>query len=66
MPLVFNEIEFSLLRRLPESNGLLKACKELNVTVLAWAPLASGRLTSSWARAMAEPWHAEVSRRRSS
>lgn len=46
VPLVFNEIEFSLLRRLPESNGLLKVCKELDVTVLAWAPLASGRLTS--------------------
>eukprot|EP00438_Fugacium_kawagutii_P035858 Skav205426 [mRNA] locus=scaffold582:428576:455034:- [translate_table: standard] len=42
VPLVFNEIEFSLLRRLPETNGLLK---ELDVTVLAWAPLASGRLT---------------------
>ena len=27
VPLVFNEIEFSLLRRLPESNGLLKVCK---------------------------------------
>jgi len=46
VPLVFNEIEFSLLRRLPETNGLLKVCKELDVTVLAWAPLASGRLTS--------------------
>jgi len=46
VPLVFNEIEFSLLRRLPESNGLLRTCQELGVTVLAWAPLASGRLTS--------------------
>jgi len=46
VPLAFNEVEFSLLRRLPESNGLLKACEELGVTILAWAPLASGRLTS--------------------
>jgi len=46
VPLVFNEIEFSLVRRLPESNGLLRACRELGVTVLAWAPLGSGRLTS--------------------
>ena len=45
VPLVFNEIEFSLLVRAPETNGLLGACKELGVTVLAWAPLASGRLT---------------------
>eukprot|EP00930_Biecheleria_cincta_P095278 TRINITY_DN87256_c0_g1_i1.p1 TRINITY_DN87256_c0_g1~~TRINITY_DN87256_c0_g1_i1.p1 ORF type:complete len:349 (+),score=45.00 TRINITY_DN87256_c0_g1_i1:176-1222(+) len=46
VPLVFNEIEFSILRRLPESNGLLRTCRQLGVTVLAWAPLASGRLTS--------------------
>mmetsp|Transcript_50174 Transcript_50174/g.112831 ORF Transcript_50174/g.112831 Transcript_50174/m.112831 type:complete len:331 (-) Transcript_50174:218-1210(-) len=46
VPLVFNEVEFSLLRCLPQNNGLLRACKELGVTILAWAPLASGRLTS--------------------
>merc|ERR1712232_605398 len=45
VPLVFNEIEFSLLAREAELNGLLDVCKELGVTVLAWAPLASGRLT---------------------
>lgn len=47
--LLFNEIEFSLLRRKPDTNGLLAACKELGVTVLAWAPLASGRLTGKHA-----------------
>lgn len=45
VPLIFNEIEFSLLERSAESSGLLRTCKELGVTVLAWAPLASGRLT---------------------
>lgn len=45
VPLVFNEIEFSLLVRAPESSGLLGVCKELGVTVLAWCPLGSGRLT---------------------
>merc|ERR1712190_286529 len=45
VPLVFNEIEFSLLVRAPENSGLLDVCKQLGVTVLAWAPLASGRLT---------------------
>jgi len=45
VPLLFNEVEFSLLRRAPETNGLIAACRELGVTVLAWAPLASGRLT---------------------
>jgi len=45
VPLMFNEIEFSLLHRSAEPNGLLKCCQELDVTVIAWAPLASGRLT---------------------
>merc|ERR1712129_147626 len=45
VPLVFNEIEFSLLHRAAETNGLLKCCQELGVTVLGWAPLGSGRLT---------------------
>eukprot|EP00929_Paragymnodinium_shiwhaense_P086874 TRINITY_DN47264_c0_g2_i1.p1 TRINITY_DN47264_c0_g2~~TRINITY_DN47264_c0_g2_i1.p1 ORF type:complete len:352 (-),score=77.90 TRINITY_DN47264_c0_g2_i1:279-1334(-) len=46
VPLIFNEIEFSLLRRSPESDGLLRVCQELGVTVVAWAPLAQGRLTA--------------------
>jgi len=45
VPLIFNEIEFSLLERSAESFGLLRTCKDLGITVLAWAPLASGRLT---------------------
>lgn len=45
VPLVFNEIEFSLMERSAESCGLLRACRDLGITVLAWAPLASGRLT---------------------
>ena len=36
------EIEFSLLRRRTEA--LVAECLKLNITVLAWAPLGSGRL----------------------
>ena len=36
------EIEFSLLRRRTEA--LVTECLKLNITVLAWAPLGSGRL----------------------
>ncbi|KAH8059230.1 oxidoreductase [Aureococcus anophagefferens] len=55
VPLRFNEVEFSLLRRKPEADGLLACCAELGVTVLAWAPLASGRLGASHANDVANP-----------
>ena len=42
VPLSIVEIEFSLLRR--RSEALVKECQELGITVLAWAPLGSGRL----------------------
>ncbi|KAI6779586.1 uncharacterized protein J7T54_008204 [Emericellopsis cladophorae] len=38
------EIEFSLFRTEPLSNGLLAACAELGVTVLAYSPLGKGLL----------------------
>lgn len=48
IPLVSNQIEFSLLRLHPETCGLIKACKELGVAVLAYCPLAMGRLTGKY------------------
>jgi aryl-alcohol dehydrogenase-like predicted oxidoreductase len=48
VPLATNQIEFSLLRTRPESNGLLRACKELGVVVLAYSPLGQGRLTGKY------------------
>ncbi len=48
IPLATNQIEFSLLRTMPESNGLLRACKELGVAVLAYSPLGQGRLTGKY------------------
>ena len=44
IPLVTNQIQYSLLARAPESNGLLRTAKELNVKVLAYSPLAQGVL----------------------
>ena len=35
VPLASNQIEFSLLRQLPEKNGLLNAMKELGVACMA-------------------------------
>ena len=42
VPLSIVEVEFSLLRRRTEA--LVAECLKLNITVLAWAPLGSGRL----------------------
>ncbi len=48
VPLASNQVEFSLLRRAPESNGVLRACQELNVTLLAYSPLAQGMLAGNY------------------
>ena len=40
-----NQIEFSLVHRIPESAGLIKKCHDMGVDVLAYSPLAQGRLT---------------------
>lgn len=48
VPLATNQIEYSLLRTLPERSGLLRACRELGVVVLAYSPLAQGRLTGKY------------------
>jgi aryl-alcohol dehydrogenase-like predicted oxidoreductase len=46
--LASNQIEFSLLRTAPETNGLLRACAELGVVVLAYSPIGQGRLTGKY------------------
>lgn len=46
--LASNQIEFSLLRRVPETGGLLAACQELGVVPLAYSPLGQGRLTGKY------------------
>jgi aryl-alcohol dehydrogenase-like predicted oxidoreductase len=46
--LATNQIEFSLLRRSPESSGLLAACRELGVVPLAYSPIGQGRLTGKY------------------
>ena len=48
VPLATNQVEFSLLRAMPERGGLLDACRGLGVTVLAYSPLAMGRLTGKY------------------
>ncbi|HUC37467.1 MAG TPA: aldo/keto reductase [Acidimicrobiales bacterium] len=51
MQLATNQIEFSLLRRSPETSGLLATCAELGVLPLAYSPIGQGRLTGKYSAA---------------
>ncbi|KAF3930156.1 hypothetical protein ABW19_dt0209116 [Dactylella cylindrospora] len=48
VPLASNQIEYNLLRRRPETTGLLKACHDRGIVLLAYSPLAMGRLTGKY------------------
>ncbi len=48
IPLASNQVEYSLLHRQPETNGILDACRELGITLIAYQPLASGALTGKY------------------
>jgi len=46
--LTSNQVEFSLLERAPERSGLLQACRDLGVTLIAYSPLGMGLLTGKY------------------
>jgi len=48
IPLSTNQIEYSILRQLPDVNGLKAGCEALGVKILAYSPLAMGRLTGKY------------------
>ena len=48
VPLASNQVQYSLLHRQPETNGVIEACRELGVTLVAYQPLASGALTGKY------------------
>jgi len=62
MQLATNQIEFSLLRRAPETGGLLAACAELGVVPLAYSPIGQGRLTGKYSAAHPPPGKRTFSR----
>lgn len=41
-------MEYSLLHRKPEQNGVLATCQELGITLIAYSPLAQGLLTGKY------------------
>lgn len=48
VPLASNQVEYSLLHPAPERTGLVDACRELGVTLIAYSPLAKGALTGKY------------------
>ncbi len=46
--LASNQVEYSLLQRSPETTGLLKACKDMGVVLIAYSPLTQGLLTGKY------------------
>ncbi len=48
IPLASNQVEYHLLDRTVEKNGLLDRCKELGIRLIAYSPLAMGLLTGKY------------------
>ncbi|MHA1984588.1 MAG: aldo/keto reductase [Candidatus Hodarchaeales archaeon] len=48
IPLASNQVNYSLINRKIEGNGVLETAKELGVTIICWGPLQSGILTGKY------------------
>lgn len=48
LPLVSNQVEYNLLNRSIEKNGLLQQCADAGITIIAYSPLARGLLTGKY------------------
>ena len=51
VPLAVNQVQYSLLHRQIETNGVLDKARQLNVSILAYSPLAQGLLTGKYTAA---------------
>ncbi|KAK8957094.1 hypothetical protein KSP39_PZI000387 [Platanthera zijinensis] len=48
IPLASNQVNYSLIYRIPEENGVKAACDDLGVTLIAYSPIAQGILTGKY------------------
>lgn len=48
IPLAANQVQYSLLDRTIEKNGLLARCNELGIRIIAYSPIAKGLLTGKY------------------
>lgn len=46
--LASNQVQYSLLHRKPETDGVFDACRDLGVTLIAYSPIAQGLLTGKY------------------
>jgi len=53
--LASNQVRYSLLDRAPETNGVLDACRDLGVTLIAYSPIAQGLLTGKYGPGSGRP-----------
>ena len=51
VPLASNQVQYNILYRAPEVNGVLDACRDLGVAVVAYCPLSQGVLTGKYDKA---------------
>ncbi|ABA20268.1 Aldo/keto reductase [Trichormus variabilis ATCC 29413] len=54
VPLAVNQVRYSLLSRQIETEGIVATARELDVTILAYSPLAQGLLTGKYSAESAE------------
>lgn len=47
-PLASNQVQYHLMDRSIEKNGILDAAEELGITIIAWSPIASGLLSGKF------------------
>ena len=48
LPLASNQVEYSLLERAPERNGVMQACRDTGATLIAYSPMAKGILSGKY------------------
>jgi aryl-alcohol dehydrogenase-like predicted oxidoreductase len=53
--LASNQVAYNLVMRYPEENGVLAACRKLNVALIAYTPQANGILTGKFRPGMKPP-----------
>jgi aryl-alcohol dehydrogenase-like predicted oxidoreductase len=53
--LASNQVAYSLLNRSAEANGVIDACRELGVSVIAYGPLGEGLLTGKYGPGLPPP-----------
>ena len=48
VPLASNQVQYSLLERKIEKNGLMALCREMGIAIIAYSPIAKGMLTGKY------------------